>query len=211
VHGRLGRDRLGHRPQALRPVDRERHVLPARREDLLVEELVARVGREGAEVEVLGLQRRQYPDHHQVRADAARGLLGAVQHRPHLVFELGERGARQRARRHVDLDVELAELGLEVRVGDRGEYLLVAHHRVAVLVDEVELDLAADRLARRVEAGLAQHACEHVQAVADLLAVAGAVGAGEGARFDVVAHSSPPGSFGSGILDRRGGPAIVLR
>ena len=39
--------------------------------------------------------------------------------------------SRSLARRHVDLDVELAELGLEVRVGDRLERLGVLQRRVA--------------------------------------------------------------------------------
>ena len=81
-------------------------------------------------------------------------------------LELRRARGREQARRDVDLDVELAELGLEVRVGDRLEHLGVAHRGVARIVDQVELDLAADRRPLGVEARLAQHAREHVQAAA---------------------------------------------
>jgi hypothetical protein len=78
----------------------------------------------------------------------------------------------EQARRDVDLDVELPELRLEVGVGDRLERLSVDHRRVARIVGEVQLDLEPDRAALRVEARLAQHPSEHVEARADLLPVA---------------------------------------
>ena len=63
----------------------------------------------------------------------------------HRLLELAEHAPAQQPRRHVDLHVELAELGLEVRVGDRLERAGVDHRRVALLVGQVELDLEADR------------------------------------------------------------------
>jgi hypothetical protein len=54
-----------------------------------------------------------------VRADRAGPLVGAVEAEPDRLLELGEDLALEDPRRDVDLDVELAELGLEVRVGDR--------------------------------------------------------------------------------------------
>jgi hypothetical protein len=65
--GRLGRDRVGVRRQPLDAVDAMLQVLPARGEDLLVEQLVARVGAEALAVEQLLGERRQDPDHHHVR------------------------------------------------------------------------------------------------------------------------------------------------
>ena len=42
------------------------------------------------------------------------------------LLELGEHAALEQPRRHVDLDVELADLGLEVGVGDRLERVAFA-------------------------------------------------------------------------------------
>jgi two-component system response regulator AlgR len=50
-------------------------------------------------------------------------------------------------RRDVDLDVELAELGDEVGVGDAVEHARVRERRIAGVVGEVELDLEPDRAA----------------------------------------------------------------
>ncbi len=90
--------------------------------------------------------------------------------------------------RDVDLDVELAELGLEVRVGDQLEHVRVRHRRVAGLLGQVELDLEPDRAPVGVEARLGEHAREHVEAALDLLAVALAVVPGEDGRGDLVTH-----------------------
>ena len=60
----------------------------------------------------------------------------------------------------------------------------------AVVVGQVELDLQAERAARRLEALVGQHAREDVQARAHLLAVALAVGTAEHPGGDVLAHGS---------------------
>ena len=117
-------------------------VLAARLEDLLVDQRVARVRAQRLVREVLGAQRRQDADHDDVRAPAAERVLGVVEAGAQVAVSSSTAFVpASTARRHVDLDVELAEFGLEVVVGDRVEHVGVAHRRVAVLVDEVELDL----------------------------------------------------------------------
>ena len=64
----------------------------------------------------------------------------------------------------------------------------VLQRRVAVLVDEVELDLEPGHRVVGVEARLAQHPGEHVEVAAHLLAVPRAVGAGELLCRDLFAH-----------------------
>jgi hypothetical protein len=150
--GRLGRDGVGGDGQPVDAVDADVEVLAAGREDLLVEQLVTRVGRQRVQRHVLAAQRRQDAHHHGVRAHAARVLLGVVEAGPQRALEVGVLVAGQPPRRHVDLDVELAELGLEVGVGDRAQDLGVAHRRVRVLVDEVELDLHAGQGTLELEA-----------------------------------------------------------
>ena len=118
--------------------------------------------------------------------------LGLVEAGAQLGLQLVGGRAGQRARADVDLDVELPELGLEVLVGDRVEDLVVAHRRVLLGVDEVELDLQAGERALEVELRLVEHPGEHVQAAPQLLAVALPVRRGEGSSRHLLAHD---GSF----------------
>jgi hypothetical protein len=138
---RLGDHRVRRGGQPLRALDGYGDVLAPRGEDLLVQQRVARVARQRLPAQVVPAQGGQDADHHHVRADRARLVLRRVERHAHLVLVVGEAGTGEPARRHVDLDVELAELGLEVRVGDRRQRLGVAHGRIGDLVDEVELDL----------------------------------------------------------------------
>ena len=185
----LGRDRVGVGGEPLDAVDRQVQVLPAGREDLLVEQRVARVGAERAGVQVVLGQRRQDPDHQQPRVRPLSGLLGVVEVGPDGLLEAGEHAALERARRDVDLDVELGELGLPVLVGDHLQHVLVRHRRVARLLGDVELDLEADRAPVGVEARLGEHAGEHVEAALHLLAVALAVLTREGGGLDLFPHA----------------------
>ena len=98
----------------------------------------------------------------------------------------------QLARRYVDLDVELTELGHEIRVGDLTQYGGVAHHRIADRVDEVELDLQAGHRRLGLECRLGQHAREHVEVAADLVPVAGPVGPAERLECHVSTHETLP-------------------
>ena len=104
------------------------------------------------------------------------------------VLQLRHHLAAEQPRGEVDLDVELAELGLEVGVGDRLQRRRVDHRRVAGLVGQVELDLEPERAPLGVEAGLGEQAREHVEAGAHLLPVALAILAGEDLGRDVLAH-----------------------
>ncbi|MEJ7755603.1 MAG: hypothetical protein WKF83_03995 [Nocardioidaceae bacterium] len=83
-------------------------------------------------------------------------------------LEGGQAVVLQASRWHVDLDVELTELGLEVLVGDRLKGLGVLQGRIAVLVDQVELDLDARHRSVDLERFRAEHPGEDVQAGADL-------------------------------------------
>ena len=123
-------------------------------------------------------------------------LLGVVEAAPQGVLERRQPALAQLGRRHVDLDVELAELGLEVRVGDRLQRLGVLQRRVAALVDQVELDLQPGHRVVGVEARLAQHPGEHVEVAAHLLAVPRAVGPRELLCLDLFAHDPTLGTAG---------------
>ena len=117
-------------------------------------------------------------------------LLGVVEVAPDGLLELGEHRALELARRDVDLDVELRELGLEVVVGDQLEHVRVRQRRVAGLLGQVELDLQPDRAPVGIEPRLGEHAREDVQAQLDLVAVALTVLAAEGGVGDFVAHGA---------------------
>ncbi len=97
-------------------------------------------------------------------APAGGALLGAVRGVANRGLQLAQHVTGQPPRCDVDLDVELRELRLEVRVGDPLERTGVDHRRDAVLVGEVELHLEADGRAVAVEAGFGQHPRERVEA-----------------------------------------------
>jgi hypothetical protein len=137
---------------------------------------------------VLALQGRQDADHQDARADVVGLVLGRVEAGPHALLEVDQAAGAQLARRDVDLDVELAELGLEQRVGDRVQHLGVLHRRIAGVVDEVELDLQPGHRTFAVEPRLGQHPGEGVQTAAHLLAEPLPVLPGEDGGLDVLAH-----------------------
>jgi hypothetical protein len=186
---RLRGDGVGVHVQPLEAVDGDVQVLPARGEDLLVDQRVAGVGGDRPGGDVLGEEGRQRADHDDVRADPAGAGLGLVEALPQLGLEVRGGRAGEGRRAHVHLDVELAHLGLEDLVGDHGEDLLVAHRRVLPGVDQVELDLGPGQGALEVELRLVQHPAEHVQAAAQLLPVREPVGPGERPGLDLFAHA----------------------
>ena len=136
----------------------------------------------------------------------------SLSERRRLVLELREAALAELGRRHVDLDVELAELGLEVRVGDGLEDLGVLQGRVARVVDEVELHLETRHRVVGLERRLTQHAREHVEVAAHLLAVARPVGPAELLLIDLFAHDgtlvtrSPAGNRPQGWSHAAGSP-----
>ena len=134
-------------------------------------------------------QRRQDADHHHVGADVGGLGLGLVEAVSQGLLEGGQPALAQPGGRHVDLDVELPELGLELRVRDRGQRLGVLQRRVAQLVDQVELHLEAGHRVVGVEARLAQHPGEDVEAATHLLAVPRAVRPGELLQLHLFAHA----------------------
>jgi hypothetical protein len=169
-------------------VDLDPHVLAAGGEDLLVEHLVALVGGHGVFGHVLFGQGGQDADHDQVAADRAGPGVGVVEVVAELGLQGGERVAVERPRRHVDLQVELPDLGGPGRAGDRVERGGVAHGRHPVLVDQVQLDFLADRRGVLLEQALAEHAGEDVQRAPDLVPVLAPVLATDLDCLDVTAH-----------------------
>ena len=186
--GGLGRDAVAVRRELLRAVDGDRHVFAARGEDLLVEHPVALVGGHEHAVHVLLGQRRQDAGHDQQAADGPRPRVRGVQLGADLPLEVRQGVAGQPPRRHVDLEVELAELGRPGRAGDRLQHVRVAHGRRAMLIDDVQLDLLADLRGIGVEHALAEHAGEHVELAADLVAVLAPVLSAYLDGLDVTAH-----------------------
>ena len=124
-----------------------------------------------------------------IRAPTSRAFSSAwFRLRANLRLELLEAALEQLPRRDVDLQVELAELGDEVRVGDRVEHRSVLQRRLEIVVDEIELDLQADLRVLEVELAVGQHPREHVEAPAHLFAVLLPVLACEDLERDVFAH-----------------------
>ncbi len=158
------RVRVGAQPVDAAHLDAQ--VLAARREDLVVEQAVARVLRERGLPDVLLAQRGQDAGHDQVGADGRGALLGVVQRGPDLGLPGIGAALGQPARRHVDLQVEAAQLGRPGGVGDRLEHVAVAHRRLGPVVDQVELDLQAHpgrsdskRASRSIWASTSRHFC----------------------------------------------------
>ena len=186
---RLRHDRVGHDVQALDPVDDDLDVLAPGVEDLPVEQRVARVLARRGRRHVLGPQRRQDPDHHRAGPGLLGLRVGGVERGPHRLLEGGEAEVGELAGRDVDLDVEPAELGLELGVRDRLEHLGVAQRRLEVAVDQVELDLQPGHRPLEVEARLGQHPRQRVEPAAHLLPVALPVLARELRRVDLGSHA----------------------
>ena len=118
-----------------------------------------------------GISVGRMPIDHQLGADGLGPRVGVVQRLADRLLERAEPALGQPAGGDVDLDVEPAQLGLERRVGDRRQHLGVAHRRLAVVVDQVELDLQPGHRPLEVEARLGQHPGQHVQTLAHLLPV----------------------------------------
>ena len=72
--------------------------------------------------------------------------------------------------------------------------------RIALVVDEVQLDLGARHRAIGVEPRLGEHPLERVEAAPHLLPVAGAIFAAEDGLVDVLAHSGLPVQPYSAVL-----------
>ncbi len=185
---RLRRDCVGVRRQPFGTVDRDVQILPTGGEDLLVEEGVPGVGTDRLGAEMLPREGRQDPDHGDVRAGLPRLLLRVVKTRPQICLEVRLRVTGQPARLDVDLDVELTQLGLEILIRDRLQYVGVAHRRVMLLVDEVELDLQPGHWPLGVELRGLEHPGEDVQAAPDLRSVQLPVLPAELATGDLITH-----------------------
>ena len=122
-------------------LDVELQVLRPGGQDLPVEDCVPRLGGHPPLIEVVRPQRRQDADHHQAHPGAVGGVVGGIQAGPQFAFEPQRLVSGQRPGRDVDLDVVLAEFGLERRIVDVLKHPLVGHRRIDVVVDEVEFEL----------------------------------------------------------------------
>jgi hypothetical protein len=153
---------------------------------------------------VLGVQGRQDPDHRGARTLRGGDPVGVQQRGAQLLGHLGEHGAHQLVRRHVHLQVEQAQFGLEVPGGDLVEHLRVDHRRAALRVDQDQFELDPAQFAAALEAVLGQHALEHLLAGAQPAAEPGPVHAVEDQirHRDAIAHRlSLPSSRGRAALD----------
>lgn len=159
-----------------------------RGEHLVVEQPVAGVLRQRRLADVLLPQRREDTDHDQMRADRPGTLLGVVERGTDLRLPGVGTALRQTPRRHIDLEVEAAELGGPGGIRDRVEHVAVAHRRLGLVVDQVQLDLETHPGPLGLEPRLAQHLREHVEALLHLDPVPAAVLAGEDQRRDVTSH-----------------------
>jgi hypothetical protein len=190
---RLRRDRVVVGPQPFHAPDVEFHVLAAGAQDLLVEQAVARVRREVVEDRVRLGQRRQDPDQDDLGVGLAGPLVRVLQRAADLRQVVTEAAASDQPRRHVQLEVELPQLGLESRIRDVREHLGVAHGRIAVRIYQVEFDLQPGGGLLCLEAEIVEHQRENVEATPDLPPVPPPIVAGERGRRDVHAHRpSPP-------------------
>jgi hypothetical protein len=191
--------------QLLLALDGDLHVLAAGGEDLLVQHLVALVGRHGVRVHVRLVQRGQDADHDQPGAGAAGLRVTGVEVVPDHLLQVGQGVPGQLARRHVDLQVELGDLGAPGRVGERGEHVGVAHGRCAAGVHQVQLDLLAHLGRVVLEQLLTQHPGEDVQGAPYLVPVLAPVLTAELDRLDVAAHgTSAPVGLGDHVPVRTG-------
>ena len=128
--GGLRRDRVGVRPQPLDAADVQLDVLAAGADDLLVEHPVALVGGEVVGHQVALGERGQDADQDDPGVGLGRPLVGAAEAAAQVLLVVGEAAALDQPGRRVELQVELAQLGLEDRVGDVGQDLGVAHGRL---------------------------------------------------------------------------------
>jgi hypothetical protein len=147
----------------------------------------------------------QDADQHEPDIRLGGPLLGAGEAVGQVPLVLVEPRARQQPGRDVDLQVELPEFGLEGRVGEVGEHLGVAHRRLAVLVDQVELEFQPGHGSVGVEPELVQHQGEHVEAAAHLVPVPHAVLARERGEGHFLAHRPFPASVRCRCGRRHGG------
>ena len=107
-------------------------------------------------------------------------------------IELDNAVAAELAGRHVDLQVELPDLGRPSRVGDRLQRVGVAHGGHAPLVHQVQLDLLAHRRRILVEQPLTEHPGENIERPPYLLPVLAPILAADLDGLDVTAHSRSP-------------------
>ena len=137
---------------------------------------------------MLGAQRGQDADHHHPRPLLVGPGVAMVELLANLLLVLAGAVAHEALRRDVDLQVEPAELLDERRAVDAGQHLGVAHGRVALGVDQVELDLHAGQRGLEVELLLGEHLGQDIQAAVHLVAVALPVLATECPARHVLAH-----------------------
>ena len=190
--GALQADVVGGQLQRVVPVDPDPERLLAQPPQAVVEGLVAGRVRDGGEVEVLGAQGGQDPDH----GDPAAVPGGGPAHDPEGLVQLaGERGegpADQRRRGEVELQVEAVDLQDDPGVGRLGPDHLVQRQGAALAVDQEQLQLGPDGGRAGPEAGTLQQPFQGDQAILQPLLEAPVVPRIEPLAIDRQAHRMPP-------------------
>lgn len=146
---RCDRVRVG--PQPVDTVHLDEQILAACREDLLVDQVVAGVLRQGLPAHVVLPQGGQDADHDQMDADRPGALLRVVQRGADLLLPVVGATFGEPPGRNVDLQIEPAQLGVPGGIGDGVEHVTAPHGRLALRVGQVQLDLQAHLRALRVE------------------------------------------------------------
>ena len=140
---------------------------------------------------------RQDADHHHVRADLATWLSASLRLCRSVSSNVVSPPSRSFAGGTLISMLNWPSSVTKLGIGDRLQRLGVLQRRVAVLVDQVELDLQPGHRVVGVEPRLPQHPGEDVEAAPHLLPVPGAVGSGELLCFDLFAHGTNTRDHGS--------------
>ena len=174
--------------QVLWSLDLDPRFLAASREDLLVQQPVARVRGHRLFPYVDLAQGGQDADHRHPAAHPPGAVISAIHAFLYVFLQLGQRIAGQRSRRDIDLQVELAELGGPAWIVNGLQCLGALHRRRPGVIHQVELDLETHLLVPGIEPVLAEHLGEDIQATVHLLAVATPVLLAHGDRGNFPAH-----------------------
>lgn len=195
--GGFGGDRRRRARQALHPVDVEREVLAACRDDLVVEQGVPVAGREiGGDQVVLG-ERRKNSDHHDPGAEFFGFPVRISESGPQLLGQLVQNPPAQSVGNNIYFQVEHSEFGLEIMAGDPFENFGIHHPWKPVGACEIQLDLQSHQILGPVEPLLGQQPPQSREALLQLPPVSLPIGQVQPACHDLLPHRSVPPRVGT--------------
>lgn len=139
---------------------------------------------------MLGHQRGQDADHHDVGAVGTGLSLGVVETGPHVPFQVQAGTPGQQSRRHIEFDVVGAQFGLVGRIADRVQYRPIRHGGLVVAVDKVAFDFHPGERLVGIEAALGKHRLEDVETDLHLAPVFPPVCAVIRGALDLFAHNA---------------------